>query len=267
MAKEYDGETQMVYYPQHTHAELDHPQDLMNRVMERHARDKSSFLSRNGSRKRLKSSGELQASRGSPIKGQVEREVVGVSKSEEDNVQEQRQTVVQAGVVNPGGETLTMDQYMKEFCQTQLKGEVEGTTTLVVSSSSGASDGAHTIFQAGGRPSAPTVLLGGDGEGHPTVLVEGGEPGTYVVQEGMVEESKEEASEEYVLPADESEWNKLFDVLRLRLVTSELNDQEKGDGEGLLSYQNVISYLPLAEQVTIFQQLCVLTNTAIETAD
>lgn len=267
VAKEYDGETQMVYYPQHTHAELDHPQDLMNRVMERHARDKSSFLSRNGSRKRLKSSGELQASRGSPIKGQVEREVVGVSKSEEDNVQEQRQTVVQAGVVNPGGETLTMDQYMKEFCQTQLKGEVEGTTTLVVSSSSGVSDGAHTIFQAGGRPNAPTVLLGGDGEGHPTVLVEGGEPGTYVVQEGIVEESKEEASEEYVLPADEAEWNKLFDDLRLRLVTSEFSDQEKGDGEGLLSYQNVISYLPLAEQVTIFQHLCVLTNTAIETAD
>ncbi|KAK4317829.1 hypothetical protein Pmani_011121 [Petrolisthes manimaculis] len=266
VTREYDGETQMVYYPQHTHAELDHPQDLMNRVMERHARDKSSFLSRNGNRKRLKSSGELQSPRGSPIKGRADREMSGGSKTEEDNGQEQKQTMVQTGIVNTEGETLTMDQYMKEFCQTQLKGEVEG-TALVVSSSSGVSDGAHTVIQAGGRPNAPTVLLGGDGEGHPTVLVEGGEPGTYVVQEGMVEDSKEEASEEYVLPADEAEWNKLFDVLRIRLVTSELSDQEKGDGEGLLSYQNVISYLPLAEQVTIFQQLCVLTNTAIETAD
>ena len=74
-------------------------------------------------------------------------------------------------------------------------------------------------------------------------------------------------TEEYVLPADESEWTRLFNVLRSRLVTTELSEQEMTEGEGLLPYQNVISYLPLTEQVTIFQQLCSLTNTAIETAD
>ena len=49
----------------------------------------------------------------------------------------------------------------------------------------------------------------------------------------------------YVLPDDESEWTKLFDVLRLRLVTTELSEQEKSEGEGLLPYQNVrVTELP-----------------------
>ena len=79
---------------------------------------------------------------------------------------------------------------------------------------------------------------------------------------------KEQAdTEEYVFPSDESEWTRLFDVLRLRLVTTELSVPEKSEGEGLLPYQNIISCLPLTNQVTIFQQLCLLTNTAIETAD
>ena len=79
---------------------------------------------------------------------------------------------------------------------------------------------------------------------------------------------KEQAdAEEYVLPADESEWTRLFDVLRLRLVTTELSEQEISEGEGLLPYQDVISFLPPTEQVPIFQELCLLTNTAIQTAD
>ena len=74
---------------------------------------------------------------------------------------------------------------------------------------------------------------------------------------------KEQAdTKEYVLPADESEWRKLFDVLRLRIVTTELSEQERSDGVGLLPYQHVISYVHPSEQVTIFQQLCLLTNTA-----
>ena len=82
------------------------------------------------------------------------------------------------------------------------------------------------------------------------------------------EPEKEQAdTEEYVLPADGSEWTRLFCVLRLRLVTNKLSEQERSEGEGLLPYQNFISCLPLTEQVTMFQQLCLLTNTAIDTGD
>ena len=88
-------------------------------------------------------------------------------------------------------------------------------------------------------------------------------------QEAVTKQEEEEqvVAEEYVLPADESEWTKLFEVLRLRLAGHELTPREKEEGEALLTYQTVISLLPLTEQVSIFQQLCLLTNTAIEAAD
>ena len=85
---------------------------------------------------------------------------------------------------------------------------------------------------------------------------------------GVTGLEKEQAdAEEYILPADESEWTRRFDVLRLRLDTTELSEQEISEGEGLLPYQDVISYLPDTELATIFQKLYLLTNTAIQTAD
>lgn len=268
LTQDYDGETHMVYYPQHTHTDGDHPQDLMNRIMERHSR--SNYLSRNGNRKRLPT--HPSPGRRTPASA------AGGPGEADDNEDEVEEEDMEEEEMPQEEGALAMDQYMKEFCQTQLAGvsEVDG-SALVVSSSAGP---AHRQ-----QPQQPPqqeqaqqqgeVLLGeeavfGEGGGQ-AVLVEGGEPGTYVVQEAEdgeeVEQRGDGATEEYVLPADEDEWTKLFEVLRLRLMTSELTAQEKGDGEGLLSYQNVISYLPLAEQVTIFQQLCVLTNTAIATAD
>lgn len=257
LTQDYDGETQVVYYPQHTHSDGDHPQDLMNRIMERHSR--SNYLSRNGNRKRLRTG----SSPGRPAPASA---AGGPGEADDDEDMEEEEEDMPQEEGEEGA--LAMDQYMKEFCQTQLEeAEVEG-AALVVTSSAGP---AHRQQQEQGQQK---VILSeeavfGEGGGQ-AVLVEGGEPGTYVVQEEDGEEGgqrSEEATEEYVLPADEDEWTKLFEVLRLRLMTSELTQQEKGDGEGLLSYQNVISYLPLAEQVTIFQQLCVLTNTAIATAD
>ncbi|XP_071534690.1 uncharacterized protein [Panulirus ornatus] len=287
ITQDYDGETQMVYYPQHTHNEVDHPQDVMNRIMERHARDKSNYLSRNGNRKRLKPIGP-HLPRGAPDKSRSSNNDEGLEEllvAAEGDGGVGGQQVVTAETLKLEGTTLTVDQYMKEFCQTQLEGEDDG-TSLVVSTTSGATGAISTIPQAGKQQgTTSTVLMEGDeaaletstmfvdSDSQSAVLVDSGEPGTYVVQDGMMRVShgeptqKEEATEEYVLPADEAEWTKLFEVLRLRLTTSELSEQEKGDGEGLLSYQNVISYLPLAEQVSIFQQLCLLTNTAIETAD
>ncbi|XP_042232773.1 uncharacterized protein LOC121873322 isoform X2 [Homarus americanus] len=284
--QDYDGETQMVYYPQHTHNEVDHPQDLMNRIMERHARDKSNYLSRNGNRKRLKQIGS-QLSRGALSKTKGNNSDEGLEEllvAAGGNTGVSGQHVVTGGTLKlEEGAALTVDQYMKEFCQTQLEGEVDGTSLVV--STSGATGATSTVRQATRQHETSAVLMEGDeaaletstmfvdSDSQSAVLVESGEPGTYVVQDRMMSVSqgestqKEEDTEEYVLPADEAEWTKLFDVLRLRLMTSELSEQEKGDGEGLLSYQNVISYLSLAEQVTIFQQLCLLTNTAIETAD
>ena len=85
--------------------------------------------------------------------------------------------------------------------------------------------------------------------------------GPFNILKGAAKPVREQTKpEEYFLPADESGWTKLFDVLRLKLVYSELSEQEMIEGEGLISYQNVISYLPLTEQVTMFQQLCSLTG-------
>ena len=74
-------------------------------------------------------------------------------------------------------------------------------------------------------------------------------------------------TKEYVIPADESEWTKLFDVVRSRLLTTELSEYEKFEGEGLLLYQDHLSYLPLTELASIFEQFCLFTNTVIETAN
>lgn len=291
ITQDYDGETQMVYYPQHTHTEVDHPQELMNRIMERHARDKSNYLSRNGNRKRFKqfsphlSRGTVSKSKGGNSDVGLEELLVATGEEREVTGQQvvTQGTLKLEGSVKLEGSALTVDQYMKEFCQTQLEGEVDGTSLVV--STSGATGASSTVRQAGRQHGTSAVLMEGDettletpamfvdSDSQSAVLVESGEPGTYVVQDGMVSVSqgeasqKEDGTEEYVLPADEAEWTKLFDVLRLRLMTSELSEQEKRDGESLLSYQNVISYLPLTEQVTIFQQLCLLTNTAIETAE
>lgn len=289
VTQDYDAETQMVYYPQHTHNEVDHPQDIMNRIMERHSRDKSNYLSRNGNRKRLKQI--VQTSTSSEALGKVRTSAVGEGDERhqrEDEVEGQPVMIPGSLKLEEGG-TLTVDQYMKEFCQTQLEGEVEGSTGMAVSAASSASGTSSTSMQAGRQPGTttsvlmeghgtslgtPSMFVDGTNEGGSAVLVESGEPGTYVVQDGMMmnvsqgeSPQKEDGTEEYVLPADEAEWTKLFEVLRLRLMTAELSSQEKVEGEGLLTYQNVISYLPLSEQVTIFQQLCLLTNTAIETAD
>lgn len=270
LTQDYDGETQVVYYPQHTHADGDHPQDLMNRIMERHSR--SNYLSRNGNRKRLRTGS-------SPSRAAPASAAGGPGEAMDEDEEEEEEEIQQEE-----GASLAMDQYMKEFCQTQLEEVAEVDGTALVVSSAGPT---HTVLQTSHatqqqqqqqqqhEEQQEEVLLGeeavfGEGGGQ-AVLVEGGEPGTYVVHEaeegGEEGQHGEEATEEYVLPADEDEWTKLFEVLRLRLMTSELTQQEKGDGEGLLSYQNVISYLPLAQQVTIFQQLCALTNTAIATAD
>lgn len=276
----------MVYYPQHTHNESDPPKDLMNRILERHSREKSGYLSRNGNRKRVKplpshlTQGMIVKNKDAKKEERLDRLLVTTSGAGGVTGQQ----VVAAETLEEGA-TLTVEQYMKEFCQTQLEGEVDG-SSLVVSTSSGGTDGTTTVLKTGKeRGATSSVLMENDevavensavfvdGNNQSAVLVESGEPGTYFVQEGLMndaqEESpqKEEGTEEYVLPADETEWTKLFDVLRVRLTTSELSEQERGDGEGLLAYQEVISFLPLAEQVTIFQQLCLLTNTAIETAD
>ncbi|CAL4117424.1 unnamed protein product, partial [Meganyctiphanes norvegica] len=296
LSKDYDGETQMVYYPQHTHTDGDHPPELMDRVMDRHnTREKALFLNRN----------DINKTKARMLEGLATQGVDGDG-SELIDMSGQTMNMVLADHTGNGGQQviittgsdgikmereLTMDQYMKEFCQTQLEGEVDGsggTTAMVVTTSGADGSTTSTILQparatagvvvegAQGSTTLPagTMFVGGGATGEGGMLVESGEPGTYVVQDGMVmnvtqaEPEKEQAdTEEYVLPADESEWTKLFDVLRLRLVTTELSEQEKSEGEGLLPYQNVISYLPLTEQVTIFQQLCLLTNTAIETAD
>ncbi|XP_068212820.1 uncharacterized protein [Palaemon carinicauda] len=269
--EDFDGETQMVYYPQHTHNEDDHPQDLMRRVMERHARDNL----KNGNRKRPK---QNNFEKGKDISGDLDGVMLATGAAGLEG------QVISAGALKLEDGALTVDQYMKEFCQTQLKSE-EGTAVIV---STGVGPAGVAAFK-NKKDQVPTssVLMEGDvatpslfvnsssnSGSTSAVLVESGEPGTYVVQDGSVmsvpqddTSQKEVGTEEYVLPADESEWTKLFEVLRLRLLTPELDDEEKAEGESLLSYENVISYLPLSEQVTIFQQLCLLTNTAIETAD
>ncbi|KAK7079637.1 hypothetical protein SK128_027575 [Halocaridina rubra] len=268
--EDYDGETQMVYYPQHTHDDDDHPQEHMTRVMERHSRGKY----RNGNRKVLKQ-GVVDKKKG------IKDDLDGLLLSGE-GVDQDGQNVISGSLKLEEGSTLSMDQYMKDFCQTQLKGD-DGSHIVVSMASTVSASGkgrsgqgaASTVLMDSNMGDTTSLFVNNSSNSDGTaMLVESGEPGTYVVEESAVmdvsegdQSQKDEGTEEYVLPADESEWTKLFEVLRLRLMTQDLNEEEKAEGDNLLSYENVISYLPLSEQVTIFQQLCLLTNTAIETAD
>lgn len=81
------------------------------------------------------------------------------------------------------------------------------------------------------------------------------------------EYNEEETSEEFVLPADKLEWEKLFAHLRIRLgQTKDLvggpcyTADERSEAETLLGYSGALAHVPVQTQVKIFQRLCALSN-------
>ena len=266
---DYDAETQMIYYPQHTHNKEDEesPEDT-ERVLERNHRDKSLYYPKNGNCERIdptvtssvQNANLTSQADASSSSGRQRRVVIGGT---DENV-----------VELPGGGTL-MARYMNEFCQTQLEGEIESSPMFVTVSGSengNVAGGASTVVVQNSAMPGRVVV---DGGGEETVLVDGGRGSAFVVQDGImvdvgqagVENVVEAEGEEYVLPADEAEWTKLFEVLRNRLASGELDGREKSEAEALKAYQDVVSFVSLPEQVDIFQRLCSLTNTAFESAE
>ncbi|XP_076042447.1 uncharacterized protein LOC143026251 isoform X2 [Oratosquilla oratoria] len=242
LSGQFDGPVHMIYYPQHTHSHAEHPAYILDRIMERHARDKTVYFAKNLKNKRTKT----------PGKGSTWVVGDGPDDDEEEQFQTQEEPSDQIdAAAGQSGDGLTVDEYMTEFCQNQIRGDgVIGTGT--------STDG------------ATGTTAGAEGG---TAVVEGKDGTTLVIQDTdalvmEVDQAAEgEASEEYILPADEAEWTKLFDLLRMRLLASELQDQEKKEAEELLQYQNILTYVPLTQQVSIFHRLCSLTNSIIESTD
>ena len=315
----------MVYYPQHTHNEEDQSPDEVDRVLERHARDKSFSSPKNGKKPNktvvvTTGGGNLIDTAGSTLSpGTGVMVGTGIDNKTATVIQEvvtntsnavagQQQQVVISGANNgvmelPGGGTL-MAQYMNDFCQTQLEGEIEnssvfvtvsgaavsaasqnsrniigsGTTSMMVQGTSTAVAGAGASSVVDGTASTlmvqnvpgQTVVM----DNSTNNLVEGGQGNAFIMQDVVVdmgqtasENIMEGEGEEYVLPADEAEWTKLFEVLENRLSSGELVGAEKSEAEALRAYKDVVSYVSLPEQVDIFQRLCSLTNTAFESAE
>ncbi|XP_018022780.1 uncharacterized protein LOC108678807 [Hyalella azteca] len=81
-------------------------------------------------------------------------------------------------------------------------------------------------------------------------------------------ETMEESSDEYVLPADENEWEKLFHHLAERLQSdsadeSSLSLQDRAEAREMMRFRGIITHVSTIQQVNVFQKLCILTNTRI----
>ena len=92
----------------------------------------------------------------------------------------------------------------------------------------------------------------------------------HLMDEREVEASSDELCEEFVLPADSTEWEKLFSHLVARLSqTADLagapcfSPAERAEAEALLVYREHVGRMQVEEQVDIFQRLCALTNAHI----
>ena len=81
--------------------------------------------------------------------------------------------------------------------------------------------------------------------------------------------SKAASSEDettYVLPANLSEWGKLFEMVKSQMDSGTLSNNRAGaiEAKTLLKNQNKITSLPLEEQVRIFNRLCSLANIQVD---
>jgi len=70
----------------------------------------------------------------------------------------------------------------------------------------------------------------------------------------------------YVLPANLSEWGKLFEMVKSTMDSGTLSGNRTGTAEAkaLLKNQTKITSLPLEEQVHIFNRLCSLANIQVD---
>ena len=88
-----------------------------------------------------------------------------------------------------------------------------------------------------------------------------GIPSSFIIKE-------EEDPMEYTLPADEEAWAQIFSQLELRLSGSlgagrPFTERQRNEAEQLLPLSRTVVHAPVSEQVKVFQQLCILTNTTI----
>ncbi|KAF2356732.1 Zinc finger C2H2-type [Trinorchestia longiramus] len=100
------------------------------------------------------------------------------------------------------------------------------------------------------------------------IMTHGSTDQDHQVLHNMEGDVMEETCQEYVLPADEGEWEKLFHHLARRLQSNSsdlgpLTLEERAEAEQVLQYRGVITQIPMEEQVNVFQKLCILTNTHI----
>lgn len=78
----------------------------------------------------------------------------------------------------------------------------------------------------------------------------------------LVESLPEETT--YVLPANLSEWCKLFDMVDSQIGSGSLNESDVPEASSLLKHKNDITVLPLEEQVRVFHRLCNLANIQVD---
>lgn len=68
----------------------------------------------------------------------------------------------------------------------------------------------------------------------------------------------------YVLPANLSEWCKLFDMVDSQIGSGSLKKSDVPEAKQLLKHQDDINVLPLEEQVRVFHRLCNLANIQVD---
>ena len=143
------------------------------------------------------------------------------------------------------------------------------------------SDGEEQVMTSNGRVISGKVVI--DENGRMIMQSEEGdmvvEPGSGMMldnhnrimlggRESLVIEQPDDGCDEFVLPADRVEWEKLFDHLLLRLRgevegSPKYTPEERLQAESLLQYRHSIAEADVEEQVRIFQSVCTLTNALV----
>lgn len=211
---DYDGETQMIYYPQHFHNGEEDTPEILEKVREKYPHDKW-------------------------FGGGVGPTAGGLSRS------------AQTG----NGSCFTEGDSGSSF-------SLDSTSDILQMHADEANSEGHPKAQ---QPPLQECSLIAAAAPRPTLMFEGDEQPAHKSEAApaFLTDEAHEFSKEYVLPADDAEWTKLFEVLATRLASGELAEAERKEAETLLSYRNLISVVSLSEQVSIFQRMCALTNSSL----
>ncbi|XP_076033308.1 uncharacterized protein LOC143020664 isoform X2 [Oratosquilla oratoria] len=279
--KKYDGQTAVTYFHQHSHTEVDHPPEIASRVLERHARDKKVFFVKGVPRKYQRPFGPHLPSVTAAQETTKESKNANTGNKgseldlvdyQEGNLEHVIEETVVDGQQDQSNANLVSNEevpnyILQESIQQKQQFWIEEAVPCEVDT-----DINRASVSRGGDASCDNKIIIGDKayvvmdkenlamvDSNYILIDQGGDDISTtdpLIDKVETEVEGEEDEDIYMLPANLEEWNKMFDTVRCKLENGELTDEDAKEVEEMLQSQNVVSLLPVMDQVAIFSKIC-----------